>query len=122
MRDIFISFLGSVAVVLLLYFLYWLSSRSCSRNRAYAQCWWLPGWNCFRFVIRNMHSKVNLICVRHRAWLRATKPPITGCSVKSFVDTEITSGERILLPNEQDLPVLCFRLENNGNRLVHTDK
>lgn len=159
MKSIFFSFLGSAVVVGLLYFCYWISSRHVSRKKAYAECWWLPGWNCFRFVIRNMRDKNNLTLIKYRSWLRSIKPSIPGCSTPTFVDTELTTGERILLPGAyekdlpkkkiervvilikrrvmkwikgeeipldggQDLPVLCFRFEDNeGNlKFIHTDK
>ena len=122
--SILFSFLGSAVVVVLLYFLYWLSSRRCSRERAYAECWWLPGWNCFRFVIRNMHSEDDLSSVKYRAWLRSIESATQNCSVNTFVDNDIVSGERILLPRGQDLPILCFRFEQHGNmmKLIHTNK
>lgn len=124
MTSIIFSFLGSAAVVLLLYLSYWLSSRHCSREKAYAECWWLPGWNCFRFVIRNMHSEDDLSSIKYRAWLRSIKPATKNCSVRTFMDNDIVLGERILLPRGQDLPILCFRFEEQENKvkLIHTDK
>lgn len=124
MLSIIFSLVGSAAVLLLLYFLYWLSSRLCLHEKAYAECWWLPGWNCFRFVIRNMHSENDLSSVRYRAWLRSIKPATKNCSVNTFIDSDIVSGERILLPRGQDLPILCFRFKKQGNmlQLIHTDK
>lgn len=124
MTSIIFSFFGSAAVLFLLYLFYLLSSRHCSREKAYAECWWLPGWNCFRFVIRNMHSKDQLSSVKYRAWLRDIEPATENCSVRTFLDRDIVLGERILLPSGDDLPVLCFRFEKEGNnvKLVHTDK
>jgi hypothetical protein len=122
--DLLFSFIGSLIVLIIFYSLYVFSSRRSSRKRAYAKLWWLPGWQCFRFVIRNMHSEDNLIGIKYRAWLRSIQPPKEGCSVKTFIDVEIISGERILLPGGQDLPVICFRFENKGNGLkfIYTDK
>lgn len=123
-RDILLSAIGSTFVLAVLYHLYWISFRHCSAKRAYAQCWWLPDWNCFRFVIRNMHSEENLMSIKYRAWLRSIQPARLGSSVKTFEDKEIASGERILLYGRQDLPVLCFRFEHHGNdiKFVRTDK
>jgi hypothetical protein len=44
--------------------------------------------------------------------------------VKTYLDTPLSDGERLLLPGGQDLPVLCFRLQPSGDalRLVVTDK
>lgn len=122
--NILFSFVGSALVVLLLYFFYWLSSYRCSRNRAYAECWWLPGWNCYRFVIRNRYSKDNLLSIKYRAWLRVIQPAKEGCSVRTLMDTELVSDERTLLPAGQDLTVLCFRFEKLGYTLkfIQTDK
>lgn len=153
MADILNSFLGSVAAAVavagLLYFLYRRSSQRCSTEKAYLECWWLPSRKCFRYVIRNMYTKDALFCIKYRAWLREYWPPVDGCSVGTFVDTEIVSGERILLPGRkdspvllpksveselgitissprggQDLPVLCFRFEctENDLKFIHTDK
>lgn len=71
-----------------------------------------------------MHSEDNLIGVRYRAWLRSIRPSRVGCSVNTFVDAEIVSGERTLLPGGQGLPVICFTFEDKGNGLefIHTDK
>lgn len=122
--SILSSFIGSVLVVWTMYKIYARSSRKLSEEKPYAECWWLPAWNCFRFVIRNMDSQEPVFSVKYRSWLRTVKPGGPGSSVNSFVDTELTSDERILLPPSQDLPVVCFRIEEkNGNlRFVHTDK
>ena len=122
--DILFSFVGSALVLLLLYGLYWFQSKWWASKRAYAECWWLPGWNCFRFVIRNMHSSDNITSIEYRSWLRDRLPPKQGCSVPSLVDTELTSEKRILLPSGDDLPVCCFRFEEStgGFKFVHTDK
>jgi len=42
----------------------------------------------------------------------------------TFVDTDLDSGERIYLPTGQDLPIVCFRFEENLGKikLIHTDK
>ncbi len=42
----------------------------------------------------------------------------------TFVDAEVESGERLLLPRRQDLPLLCFRFERAGSALalLITDK
>jgi len=122
--DLLFSFIGSLLVLIIFYVLYVFSSQRSSRKRAYAELWWLPGWQCFRFVIRNMQSEDSLIDIKYRAWLRSIRPPKAGCSVKTLEDVEIASGERILLPGRQDLPVVCFRFENKGNRqkFIHTNK
>ncbi len=122
--DILFSFIGSACVILLLYGLYWVPSKWWTSKRAYAECWWLPGWNCFRFVIRNMHSREDITSIEYRSWLRDRLPQRLGCSVPSLVDTELTSGKRVLLPVGDDLPVCCFRFEQSteGPRFVHTDK
>jgi hypothetical protein len=40
------------------------------------------------------------------------------------MDTELSTGRRVILPAGQDLPILCFRFEERGGKLVfvHTDK
>ncbi len=117
------SFVGSALVVLVVYYSYWISNQRASRP-AYAGYWWLPAWNCYRFVIRNMPHADSLISLRWRSWIRVIKLARTGSSVDTFVDTELSSGERVLLPGGQDLPVLCFRFQESGGnlQLIHTDK
>jgi len=119
-----VSFAGSAVVLIVFYSLFVYSSRYASRKRAYARLYWLPAWQCFRFVIRNMESKDSLIGTNYRAWLRSIRPSREGSTVKTFVDVALESGERILLPGVQDLPVICFRFEDgeNGLKLVHTNK
>lgn len=96
-NNVLASLIGSTAMVGLLYFFYWLAFRRC-KTEMEAECWWLLGWNCFRFVIRNIDREDSLIGIRCRAFLREIFPPRPGSSVKSFGDTEIVSSERILLP------------------------
>jgi len=71
-----------------------------------------------------MYSKHELYSIRYHSWLRIKKPSAPGSSVGSFLDTELTNGERIVLPGDQDLPLVCFRIENKSTHLtlVHTDK
>ncbi|MEW6063248.1 MAG: hypothetical protein AB1571_02665 [Nanoarchaeota archaeon] len=47
-----------------------------------------------------------------------------GCSVKTVIDKELSNGDRIILPGGFDLPILCFRFQQDGNslKLIHTDK
>lgn len=56
--------------------------------------------------------------------MREIIPALQGSSVQSFRDTELSAGQRIILPGRQDLPILCFRFEVRGDNLVflHTDK
>ncbi len=124
MRDFLISYAGSLAGVATVFGLYLLSAYSASKGKAYAEIWWLPGWNCFRFVIRNMHGDHPLTDIAYRAWLREVRPSGPGSSVSTFVDAELATGHRILLPTGNDYPVLCFRFETKGEKLyfVHTDK
>jgi len=66
----------------------------------------------------------SLVSIGYRTWLRVVEPKRKGCSVDTFADTELMSGERILLPGGQDLPILCFRIEqaSGGWIFVHTGK
>lgn len=123
-RGFLLSVLSSLTAVGVLYALYLASVAHARRCVATAQCWWLPGANTFRFVIRNIPRKGNLVGVRYRAWLRKDVPATDAISVGTFVDTLFVEGERLLLPGGQDLPVICFRLEVAGHdlSLVCTDK
>jgi len=71
-----------------------------------------------------MHNEGNLTGIKYRAWLRYVLPKDEGSSVKTFIDRELSSNERLLLPGGQDLPVVCFRVEkrSDGLKLIHTDK
>ncbi len=71
-----------------------------------------------------MHNKGSLTSIHFRTWIREIVPSGPGSSVNTFIDQELTNGERIILPSGQDLPALCFRFENhNGNLIfVQTDK
>jgi hypothetical protein len=86
--------------------------------------WWLPGWNVWRVVIRNIGGSTSLHELRWRVWYRHVEPPKPGCSVSTFVDTELDTGERHLLLVDQDIPILCFRFEKRNGVLVfvRTDK
>lgn len=124
MLNFLLNIIASALVIAAVYFCYWFSYKHYSAKRAYAECWWLSRWNCFRLVIRNMHDKGSLTSIHFRAWIRKLVPSVPGSSVNTFIDQELTNGERIILPSGQDLPVLCFRFENhNGNLIfVQTDK
>lgn len=121
-----VSFIASLAVVVVVYLVlqrlssYWLQKGEVGETK----CWFLPRWNCFRVVVRNIPGNHTLLFIKWRAWLRAVIPAQPGCSVKTFVDTDLDSGERIYLPAGQDLPVACFRFNDNLGKveLVLTDK
>ena len=122
--DFSVSFLGSLVAIYFIYFWhYWRPVRRC-KTILEAEAWWLPGWNCCRFVIRNMHRKDNVLDIRCRAFLREILPQKLGSSVKTFADMDIALGERILLAGEQDFPIICFRFEHqdSGLKFIHTDK
>lgn len=120
----FLNLLSSLAAIGVLYGLYVVSARHARRCVAQAECWWLPRANTFRFVIRNMPRKGNLFNIRYRAWTRKYVPASEGISVRTFVDSCLADGERLLLPGGQDFPVICFRLQTTGPdlNLVSTDK
>lgn len=84
----------------------------------------MPSWNCFRFVVRNMHNNKALFSIKYRASLRKIKPSNQGSSVNTFEDTELDVGERLSLLTEQDLPAVCFRLERQNDHVefIRTDK
>jgi len=71
-----------------------------------------------------MHDKGSLTSIHFRAWIRKLVPSGPGSSVNTFIDQELTNGERIILPSGQDIPALCFRFEyHDGNLIfVQTDK
>jgi hypothetical protein len=86
--------------------------------------WWLPPWNCYRLVLRNIEGAREYTDIAYRSWIREVELDRPGCSVKSFADKDLTHGERILLPVGQDLPTICFRLEPEADRfkVICTDK
>jgi len=71
-----------------------------------------------------MHNNRPLTDFNYRARFRQLKPSGPGCSVNTLTDTELTSGQGIILPVRYDHPMLCFRLEkfDGGFHFVHTDK
>lgn len=123
-----ISFLlnlaGSLAGLAVLYGLYLRASGLAARNKATAELWWLPGWNCFRLVIRNIPVRYEITDIRSRSWLRDVVARRDGCSVNSFKDVNLISSERLTLSREDDYPLVCFRLQrlNGGLQFVLTDK
>lgn len=119
------SMVATVVVALILFLFYSNSARSLKRNRTFAQdLWWLPKWQCWRFVIRNMKGDACLYDVEFRSWLREIEPADVDSSVSSFRDFALENGRRVLLPQGQDLPILCFRLERKDAALqvTKTDK
>lgn len=118
------SVLSSLTAIAVIYLLYIMSATHARWRIANAGCWWLPSANAFRFVIRNIPRRTNLSAIRYRAWLRRVVPASSTMSVRTFVDTELVQGERLLLPGRQDHPVICFRMEIVGQSLkfVVTDK
>ena len=65
-----LSVLASLTAIARLYVLYIVSAGHARQRLAKAECWWLPGADAFRFVIRNIHGDGNLSGIRYRAWLR----------------------------------------------------
>jgi hypothetical protein len=119
-----LSMMPSLAAIGVLYLLYVASALYAGKRIGKAECWWLPGANTFRLVIRNLPRNAHLSSIRFRAWLREVAPASEGMSVRTFIDSELTQGERLLLPEREDQPLICFRLEPDGEalKLVVTDK
>jgi hypothetical protein len=119
-----LSVLASLTAIAIVYLLYLASAAYARRRIAKAHCWWLPGANTFRFVIRNIPRKANLFGIRYRAWLRKDVSASDEMSVRTFIDTELAKGERLLLPGGQDQTVICFRLDavDQDLNLIVTDK
>jgi len=124
MSEFIAGVMSSLSVVMLLYVIYSFAYRVHAQGRATAACWWLPAWKCFRLVIRNMEGSTPVASIRYRTWLREDRPAVPGSSVKTWVDHDLTSGERIVLPPHEDLTTVSFRCEESGNNavLVLTDK
>ena len=124
MQSFVLSALGSFFAIVMVYALYICSAEYCKSHKAMAECWWLKDARSFRFVIRNMSGSTNLTDIRFRVWMRTIIPSAEGISVKTLVDAEVESGERLLLPRRQDLPLLCFRFEqaDSAVALLITDK
>lgn len=124
-EGVLASFLAAILFAIVIYRTYARSASILGRDRLFASdLWWIPGWNCWRFIVPNMKGPANLWDIEYRCWLREIIPERTGCSVKSFRDIELDAQQRIILPTGQDLPILCFRFERRENNLVflHTDK
>lgn len=121
-----VSFFASLGVAFVIYWGFqWLSSHFLRKRKVGdSECWLLSRWNCFRLVVRNIPGNHALLSTKWRAWLSAIIPAQPGCSVKTFVDTDLNSGERIYLPAGVDLPLICFRFdENHGKiKLIMMDK
>ncbi len=119
-----LSVAASLGAVFLLWLLYAATARWARKHVATAECWWLPGANSFRFVLRNMPSKTNLSGVRYRVWLRTDAQARDDISVTTLLDDNLAEGERLLLPAGQDLPLICFRFQEAGSdlELLITDK
>src|SRR5205809_6711745 len=111
MGEFVLGVAASALVVVAVWALYGLVWVANARTRGGGACYWLPMWRCFRLVVRNLDGPDAITSVRYRTWLRETRPAGGGSSVISWLDREITSGERILLPQREDLTVLSFRCE-----------
>lgn len=125
LNNLAAELIGSSLFIAMLVYIYTRRAQVYRRVRTEARdLWWLPGWNVWRVVIRNIGGSASLHELRWRAWYRRVQPSKPGCSVSTFVDTELESGERHLLPVDQDIPILCFRFEKRNGVLVfvHTDK
>jgi hypothetical protein len=121
----FLMGLGTGLVVAsVIYSVYALAGFTHARRRATAACFWLPAWECFRLVIRNMDGSTPVTAIRYRTWLRADSPAVPGSTVITWQDRDLSSNERILLPRKEDLTVLSFRYEETGTdkELLLTNK
>jgi hypothetical protein len=118
------SFLASLLAICFIYFLYFVSAIYVKGKVAKGKCWWLPKAKTFRFVIRNLYGKGNLYDIKYHVWLRKDIPPSEGISITTLDDFDVCEGNRIILPAGQDLPIICFRLQNKKSflYLVVTNK
>lgn len=90
MVNFLLSVIASLLAVAVIFLSYLMSAKSCEKEKAYALCQWLPGWNCFRLVVQNMYSQSNVYSIRYHAWLRSILPKRDGCLVSSYKDqTEV---------------------------------
>lgn len=127
-KNLLLNVTGSLIAVFVLYSFYIACSFWASRNKACAELWWIPRWNCFRYVIRNMPENMpayNITDIRSRAWLRDVVPRGKGCGDNSFRDVDLISGDRVMIPEGDDYVLVCFRLEevdDSGLLFVLTDK
>jgi hypothetical protein len=121
--DILTGIATGLVVAFLSYSVYALVGFAQARRRATAACFWLPAWKCFRLVIRNMDGSTPVTAIRYRVWLRADSPAVPGSTVITWQDRDLSSNERILLPQKEDLTVLSFRYEETGTEeLLLTNK
>ena len=114
---------GSLTAVVILYTAY-VTLVKFSYDIANLEMWWLPEFKCWRVVIRNIPVRYEITEVRSNSWLRYIVPPSERSSVNSFRDIDLAHTERILIAQNSDLPVTCFRLgeSSNGLDFVLTDK
>ena len=95
-----------------------------SRREGRPEIWYIPSYQHFRLVIRNIPGNKTLSDIKYRAIIRDVVLPNDECSVTTWPDRTIVEREDFFLFPESDQLLLCFRLEHGDTalNLVHTDK
>jgi hypothetical protein len=89
-----------------------------AREVASLECWWNPDFKNWRIVIRNIDSDFTLLDTTYRSWYRLYHRAANNASVITYDDLLLSSGNRVVLPRRQDLPLLCFRLAESAGAIV----
>ncbi len=123
-KSLLLNVAGSIIALILLYGVYILCSVWASRDKACPELWWIPKFNCFRYVIRN-NPGYDITDIHSRAWLRDIVPKGEGCGENSFREFAVVMGNRVMIPKGDDYVLVSFRLaegEDSGLVFVLTDK
>jgi len=117
MKEFFTQLLALVAFFAFPAFQY-IVLRQFSKREGAPQLWFLPRYQCFRLVIRNIPGKRTLSELKTRAVLRAIVPATEGATVASFMDEVLPTGEDFFLFPGNDHTLISFRLERTSSNSI----
>jgi hypothetical protein len=92
---------------------YWILKRS-SRSEGQPGLWYMPAYQSFRLVIRNLPGHHALSDIRQRALLRTDVSSRPGASVKTLLDDVLSEREDFFVFPGTDQILINFRIEGDS--------
>lgn len=114
--NILCSFLGSVILVLISFYVYYKLSQYYSKKTICSDCYWIPKFKCWKFMIKNFSSHETFYNIKYSSWISKVDP--SSPFMVSYIRDELSNGERSIISVFDNIPVICFRIEKINNQFT----
>ena len=114
--NILCSFIGSVILVIISFYVYYKLSQYYSKKTICSDCYWIPEFKCWKFMIKNFSSNETFFNIKYSSWI--SKVDSSSPFMVSYIKDELSHGERNIISVFENIPVICFRIEKINNQFV----